>query len=196
VVNGPVALCGPRAARTLCALRPPASASLESGSGNATGPYVLVVDDDPAVRELYATALREASMEVVEAIDGLAALQLVRTRPPAAIVTDVEMPGLDGLALSRLVRRDAQTREIPIVIVSSHGGSTAFAAVGGDAGGNTVLRKPCSLATLRSVVSAYVEGWSDVSAVQPPHDRRNAIQLDRRHLPRGGRRAADQHPTL
>jgi len=105
-------------------------------------------------------------MEVAEAIDGRAALDLIRARPPAVIVTDVQMPRLDGLALSRLVRADATTRGVPIVIVSSYGSLPAFAAEARDAGCDVVLSKPCAPVTLCSVVRMYVDRAANVGA--PP----------------------------
>ena len=129
-------------------------------------PYVVVVDDDPSVRELHAKALRQAEMEVAEAVDGMAALHLIRARLPAVIVTDGQMPRLDGLALTRLVRTDTTTRGIPIVMVSSYATSPAFAAEALDAGCDRVFGKPCSLTILREVVRRFAGGANRVCA--PP----------------------------
>jgi DNA-binding response OmpR family regulator len=129
---------------------------LNSDSEHAPDGYVLVVDDDPDVRALHAAAFRRASMEVVEAADGLAALHTIRARLPAVIVTDAQMPEMDGLALARAVRDDGRTRGAFIVMVSSSGGSTAFDAEAREAGCDMVFGKPCSLVVLESVVSAHM----------------------------------------
>jgi CheY-like chemotaxis protein len=118
----------------------------------ATGPYVLVVDDNASVCRLHAEALRQTSIEVEEAADGVAALALIRQRPPAVIVTDGNMPRLNGLALARWVRGHASTRSIPIVIVSADADREDFAAEAWESGCDVMLGKPCSLATLQSVV--------------------------------------------
>ena len=122
----------------------------------ASTAYVLVVDDDPDVRALHVALFRRASLEVVEAADGIAALQIIQSRLPAVIVTDAQMPEMDGLALTRAVRRDQQARGALIVMVSSSVGSATFDALARDAGCDMVFGKPCSLAVLRAVVSAHM----------------------------------------
>jgi DNA-binding response OmpR family regulator len=129
-----------------------AQTKYEGGQVTTTGPYVLVVDDNAAVCRLHAEALRQASIEVEEAEDGVAALALIRERPPAVIVTDGDMPRLNGLALTRWVRGRASTRSIPIVIVSADIDSEAFAAEAWESGCDVMLGKPCSIATLQLVV--------------------------------------------
>jgi len=114
-------------------------------------PYVLVVDDNPTICHLHAEALREASLEVTEAKDGVAALDIIRARPPLVIVTDGNMPRLDGMALIRWVRSNAKTRDIPIVMVSADN-SEDFAAAALSAGCDAMLSKPCSAEALQSVV--------------------------------------------
>jgi CheY-like chemotaxis protein len=68
---------------------------------------VLLVEDETWIRIATADELRSAGLDVLEAIDGLEALALLRTRPDIALVlTDIRMPGLDGDALIRTIRRD------------------------------------------------------------------------------------------
>ncbi|HWR16906.1 MAG TPA: response regulator [Terriglobales bacterium] len=63
-------------------------------------PFVLVVDDDEVAAETVATALREIGYAVVIAYDGESALQLASLAPPDLMITDISMPGMDGLELS------------------------------------------------------------------------------------------------
>lgn len=77
---------------------------------------VLVVDDDPAVRDLIADALRESGHQVDEATDGADALQRLRDGvSPCVVLSDVRMPRMDGFELSREAGRDPELAAIPIV---------------------------------------------------------------------------------
>jgi len=65
---------------------------------------ILLVDDDEALHDVLAMAFGDAGHVVVSAKDGVAALEVIRREPPDAIVTDVNMPRLDGFALCRRLR--------------------------------------------------------------------------------------------
>jgi two-component system phosphate regulon response regulator PhoB len=84
-------------------------------------PTVLLVDDEPDVVDLVRLHLRRAGMEIVCAADGDAALHTARTQRPDAIVLDVMMPGLDGLAVCARLRSDPATAAIPIVMLTAKG---------------------------------------------------------------------------
>jgi len=80
---------------------------------------VLVVDDEPSVRELYVDALEESGHRVEVAADGVAALHKLRSEPmPCVVLTDVRMPHMDGWDLSREVARDPQLSSVPVVVVT------------------------------------------------------------------------------
>ncbi|MBS1151149.1 MAG: Fis family transcriptional regulator [Myxococcaceae bacterium] len=87
----------------------------------AGGVRVLVVDDSRVIRGLVREFLAESMVEVVEAEDGKAALRLLEEldRPPAAAVVDMQMPELDGLGLTRAMRRQDLLRGLPIVLLSA-----------------------------------------------------------------------------
>jgi two-component system sensor histidine kinase and response regulator WspE len=80
--------------------------------------HVLVVDDSVTVRELERQLLLANGYEVTAAVDGAEAWQLVRQRDYDLVVSDVDMPRMDGLELTRSIRRDVRLRTLPIVIVS------------------------------------------------------------------------------
>lgn len=86
---------------------------------------ILVADDEEPIRELLARALALAEYEVEVAPDGRAALDCLRRGPCDLLITDLKMPGLDGLSLVREVRRLAP--EMPIVIITGY--STEEAAI-------------------------------------------------------------------
>jgi DNA-binding NtrC family response regulator len=88
--------------------------------GRAEGsPLILVVDDEPNVRKVLGALLEQAHYEVALAASALEALDLVRAHDPDLVISDLRMPGLDGLELLRRLRDDFP--EIPVVLLTAHG---------------------------------------------------------------------------
>lgn len=79
---------------------------------------ILFVDDDPIIREFARVNLASASTEIDLAQDGLQAVEMLSARPYALIVTDLEMPRLDGFALLERLRGQDDTRHLPIVVAT------------------------------------------------------------------------------
>jgi PleD family two-component response regulator len=80
---------------------------------------ILVVDDSLATRELERSILETAGFKVDTARDGLEALKICRERRPDLVLTDVEMPNMDGFRLSLAIRQDDRLSDLPVIIVSS-----------------------------------------------------------------------------
>ncbi|MGB3051043.1 MAG: response regulator [Polyangiales bacterium] len=93
------------------AVSPPAEPSLR-------GRHILVADDDAEVRWFYVGVLRESGARVMEARDGIEALELARRESPDVILADIVMPRLDGLALCAAVRREPLLDGVPVVLLS------------------------------------------------------------------------------
>lgn len=107
---------------------------------------ILVADDDADMRLYLTGCLRTMGpARVLEAADGREALHLARALVPDLIITDVVMPGLDGLALYHALRADAGTRGIPVLLVS---GETRASP----SEGHGFLLKPFNAAQLRAEV--------------------------------------------
>jgi two-component system, chemotaxis family, sensor kinase CheA len=101
---------------------PPPEARLRPDPGPPAPPRVLVVEDSFTVRELQRNILEAAGYPVVTAGDGRSALAAVRGDPQIALViTDLEMPELDGIELTRAIRADPARSSLPVVIVTSYG---------------------------------------------------------------------------
>ena len=80
---------------------------------------LLVVDDEPDVRALLRRMLEREGYAVTEAAGGRAALELVRERPPGAILLDLMMPEMDGFEFLEALRRDEATRAIPVMVITA-----------------------------------------------------------------------------
>jgi chemosensory pili system protein ChpA (sensor histidine kinase/response regulator) len=82
-------------------------------------PLILVVDDSITVRRVTQRLLKREGFRVVLAVDGLQALQLLQDERPVAVLSDIEMPGMDGFDLARNIRRDPSTHDLPIIVITS-----------------------------------------------------------------------------
>jgi CheY-like chemotaxis protein len=109
---------------------------------HVTGPHrVLVADADPDTRTLYELALPLAGCEVVQAGDGRDALTKALTETPTLIITELRLPLIGGIALCEIIRRDAATRSVPILVVTSETRPTELERIR-NAGASAVLVKP------------------------------------------------------
>ncbi len=88
--------------------------------GLASEKNVLVVDDEPDIRLFISTCLQEAGFNVEVAIDGLQALEKIRSNKPDLLTLDLVMPRKSGLALLRNLKKSDDWNDIPIIIVTAH----------------------------------------------------------------------------
>jgi two-component system, OmpR family, alkaline phosphatase synthesis response regulator PhoP len=85
----------------------------------STRARILVVDDEPAIREYETTLLSELGHEVLVAADGAEALELARAKQPHLVLLDIMMPELSGIEVCRQLRADPRTRDIRVIVVSA-----------------------------------------------------------------------------
>ncbi|MFN8148877.1 MAG: response regulator [Candidatus Nanopelagicales bacterium] len=116
--------------------RPRGTARAEEGAR----PRVLVVEDSVGVRELQRTILEGAGYDVVTAVDGLDGASHLQNAPVDLVLSDVEMPGMDGFTLTRTIRRTRGWENVPVVIMTSRG-DDADKRAGLDAGADAYLLK-------------------------------------------------------
>jgi two-component system response regulator MprA len=114
---------------------------------------VLVVDDEPAVRDSLARTLRFEGYDVSVANDGVAALDAVHAETPDLVILDVMMPRMDGLEACRLLRADQQT--LPVLMLTARD-SVGDRVAGLDAGADDYLVKPFALQELLARVRALL----------------------------------------
>ena len=116
---------------------------------------ILIVDDEPAIRDMVAYALRKGDFEAAHAGDARQAQEAIAERVPDLILLDWMLPGTSGLELARRWRREALTRDIPIIMLTARGEEND--RVGGlEAGVDDYVVKPFSarelLARIRAVM--------------------------------------------
>ena len=156
LIYNPVALATGYGA--LARQRSAARAAQTTGPGplghNARNAPVLVVDDSITMRRVTERMLMREGLQVVLASDGLDALEKLQNILPALILSDIEMPRLDGFDLVRRVRADTRTAHIPIVIVSSRVGQK-HRDIAAELGASHYLGKPFQEAELLALVRQY-----------------------------------------
>lgn len=84
------------------------------------GALVLVVEDNPTVAKLTGRMLTSAGCQVMYAVDGKQGLCMAQSRKPAIVVTDLQMPGMDGLELTRRLKQDPEMVSIPVIMLTAH----------------------------------------------------------------------------
>lgn len=119
--------------------------------------YILVVDDESTVREVVGRYLAREGFAVREAADGYEALDMIKDEPPALIVLDLMLPGIDGLTLTQHIRHD---RQIPIIMLTSKG-ETSDRIRGLDSGADDYIPKPFSPQELVSRIRAVLRRAED-----------------------------------
>jgi len=118
---------------------------------------ILIVEDDPKSLILTRDLLQVSRFTIIEATDGKQGIELAKARKPDLILMDIQMPEMDGLEATRILKADATTRNIPILAL------TACAMKGDEerifqAGCNGYISKPIDIKELLKTVTEYLPG--------------------------------------
>ena len=114
---------------------------------------VLVADDFGDTRRLMKLLLERNGFAVIEASDGLEAVEMAVLEQPDIILMDLAMPRMDGIQATQAIRRHDHLAEIPIVAVTAYGDYYNDRAR--DAGCNDVIQKPLEISQIKPLVSRY-----------------------------------------
>ena len=123
-------------------------------TSSGCGRTVLIVEDDPDIRNAIVEVLSDGNYRALEASNGADALDELRaaTPPPCVILLDVMMPVMDGKEFRSLQRGDESLNGIPVVVLSAHADATSYAEQMQAAG---FLKKPVDLSTLLQTVEQF-----------------------------------------
>ncbi len=117
----------------------------------------LVVEDSPTMRQLISFSLKRfKGCKIVEAVDGVDALKKLQTEEVDMILTDINMPVMDGLKLVSLVRQNVKTKDMPIVIITTEGAQEDRDR-GLALGANAYISKPIQSSHLLKVIAEILE---------------------------------------
>ena len=123
-------------------------------------PTILVVEDFEDTREMIALELRRQGYDVVEAADGVSAVEMVKRSCPDLVLMDLSLPGRDGLSAAYRMRELETMSRVPIVACTAHG-ADLHRDVALAAGCDEYVTKPIDMALLKGVVARLLEGRGD-----------------------------------
>ncbi|MEM9696488.1 MAG: response regulator, partial [Myxococcota bacterium] len=136
------------------------------------GTRVMVVDDSELTRDMLVTLISDAGYEVVEAVEGRDALEKMKRAAPDIVLTDLEMPVMDGFVLLRTLRGDAELRRLPVVVCSTRGSDEdreRAAQLGAD---GYVVKTQFTSAHLLSTLGRFAEAPPSIRSGAPPPSSR------------------------
>lgn len=145
------------------------------GTTNAGEARLLVVDDEPNIRELLAASLRYAGFDVVVAADGSEALRAAAAQDPDVVLLDVMMPGLDGFEVVRRMRSEG--REVPVLFLTARD-STQDKVTGLTLGGDDFVTKPFSLEEVIARIHALLRRAGKVMLTESERLSFGDIEMD------------------
>ena len=134
---------------------------------------ILVVDDEEDILELLKFNLSREGYQVLCAVSGEQALRLVRSENPDLIMLDLMLPGIDGLEVTRRLKNDPDTKNLPIVMLTAKG-EEADIVTGLELGADDYITKPFSprilIARIRAVLRRRIKGQTEETSVLRIHD--------------------------
>ena len=113
---------------------------------------IITVDDSATMRNMVSFTLKAAGHEVLQAVDGAEALKLLKTRPVDLVISDINMPNMDGITLTRQLRGLPQFKTTPIILLTTES-DPVKKADGRAAGATGWIVKPFQQAQLLAVVA-------------------------------------------
>jgi two-component system, chemotaxis family, chemotaxis protein CheY len=119
-------------------------------------PLILAVDDSPSMRKMVSFTLTGAGYQVVEAVDGMDAYEKAQAQSFDLVLTDQNMPRLDGLGLTRKLREHPQFKTTPILMLTTES-SDLMKQAGREAGATGWLVKPFDPARLLDVIKKVIK---------------------------------------
>jgi len=93
--------------------------NLTSGTTPPSAPTILVIEDDPRIRQLLIDGLASQGYQLLEADNGLEALKLIETHKPNLCIVDLNMPKVDGLAFLQALRHRPETKDVPSIVLTA-----------------------------------------------------------------------------
>ena len=130
---------------------------------------ILIVEDEPAIRDMVAFALKKAGLDAVHAGDARAAQHAIMDKVPDLILLDWMLPGQSGLELARRLRREDLTREVPIIMLTARGEENDRVS-GLESGVDDYVVKPFSARELIARIKAVMRR-------SQPEDEQGSVEL-------------------
>ena len=128
--------------------------------------HILVIEDSPLVQKLLAVCLRELGRPVEGALDGPAGLTAVCSRPPALLILDIGLPGMDGWEVLRRMRQDPGCDGVPVLVLTAHA-QEEYRLEADRHGADAFMTKPFEPAALRATIRRLLGDRTPGAAPDP-----------------------------
>lgn len=139
----------------------------------AANARILLVDDDPVMRELAETKLREAGYEVLPAEHGVAGLEILRVEKIDLVISDIEMPQMDGFEFTRNIRADRSIADTPVIVITASDHTDAVDRIFAE-GATSFLSKPINWTLFNQAVMFVLRASNDQKNLRIARDQAEA----------------------
>jgi len=114
--------------------------------------HILVIEDSPLVQKLLAVCLRDLGLPLEGALDGPSGLEAACARPPALVILDIGLPGMDGWEVLRRMRQEAACDGVPVLVLTAHA-QEEYRLEADRRGADAFMTKPFEPEALRSAIA-------------------------------------------
>ena len=121
-------------------------------SPDTSGKSILIVEDNPLNMKLFSAMAAAQGYGVLQAVDGLAGVEMAQRDHPDLIIMDVDLPGISGLEATRLLKADPATRDIPIIVTTAYEYDDEIRASGCDG----YMSKPISVTDFVALIDSLM----------------------------------------
>ncbi len=139
---------------------------------------ILLVEDDRKMLEVMRRYLENHGFSVVFTDNGSEALMLARDSKPDLVVTDVQVPGLDGFGLCKAIKCSAETAAVPVIIISGEKTGETDMVSGYDKGADDYLAKPFAFSVLTAKINAVLRRYSANTGRSAGKIKEQGLELD------------------
>lgn len=146
---------------------------LKAGRVLSVGAKILLVDDDPVIRELAFAKLSDAGYQPFLAENGAQALDVLRTEAIDLVISDIEMPNMDGFELTRNIRGDQKLSDIPVIVITASDHAEAVDRVFAE-GATSFLAKPINWTLFNQAVMFVLRASKDQKKLRIARDQAEA----------------------
>jgi len=128
--------------------------------------HILVIEDSPLVQKLLTVCLRDLDRPIEGALDGPSGLEAVCARPPALLILDIGLPGMDGWEVLRRMRQDPACNGVPVLVLTAHA-QEEYRLEADRRGADAFMTKPFEPEALRATIGRLLAARAPAGASHP-----------------------------
>ena len=128
--------------------------------------HILVIEDSPLVQKLLTVCLRDLDRPIEGALDGPSGLEAVCTRPPALLILDIGLPGMDGWEVLRRMRQEPACNGVPVLVLTAHA-QEEYRLEADRRGADAFMTKPFEPEALRATIGRLLAARAPAGAPSP-----------------------------